>query len=383
MTNCRPQVSLFVPAFNAAKTLGSCLEAIARQSVSPVEVIVADDGSSDETARIARRAGVRLIQHARNHGVAATRNMAIRAARGELVAALDADLVVPRNWLATMLRNFSGRRPISGCCGRVIEKYTRTIADRWRATHMKLGFGLRRSYSPRWLYCGISVIQRKAMLDVGLFDERCRSAYEDVDLSNRLRAAGHTLLYDPAAMAYHLKQSQPGNVIRGFWSYWAAKNEMQGAYRSLSAACRLMVERQMGIAAYRIGMDLRDERDELLGLDLMIPLTFCVRDLDDMVRLKTLRPAQSQAIQQHLVGRFQSVCGELLGSAPPPQMARLAFAASRLPEGRSGRLTPAASRYVEAFDGHMRRVLGALAPSHRRRLTSRVGALLVESGLSD
>jgi glycosyltransferase involved in cell wall biosynthesis len=382
MTEYRPTVSLVVPAYNAAETLDECLDAIGRQRFKPLEVIVVDDGSTDSTARIARRASVRLVRHARNRGLAAARNTAVRAARGELLAALDSDLVAPPDWLARMVGNFvKGRREIAGCCGKVVERYTRTIADRWRAVHMRLDFGGRRSYKPRWLFCGISLIRREAIVEAGMFDERCRTAYDDVDMSSRLREAGHTLLYDPAAIAYHLKRSRPGNVIRGFWSYWATKNEMQGAYSSLATAARLMAERQMGIAAYRLGVDLRHGRDHLLGLDLMIPLTFCVRDLDDMVRLKTLRPALSRVVQTSLVERFQAACDEMLEPSPPSAMARLAFAGGRLPDRKGGRLDPSASRYVATFDRQLRRVLEELSQSRRRRLVKHLPALLTEAGL--
>ncbi len=387
MAKNRPTVSLFVPAYNAARTLPQCLRSISLLSVKPDEVIVADDGSKDETPRIARRAGARLISHHKNRGVAATRNTAIRAATGDLIAALDSDLVVPRDWLAKMLRNFEGRRRIAGCCGRVIEKYTSTIADRWRSVHMKLGFGMRRSYTPRWLYCGISLIRRDAILDVGLFDERCRSAYEDVDLSNRLRAAGHTLLYDPTAVAWHLKQSKPGDVVRGFWSYWAAKNEMQGLYQSLAAAARLMIERQMGIAAYRIRQDLRHKRDELLPLDAIIPLAFCVRDLDDMVRLGNLTAELAHGIQMELAQCCQAIWDDCLPHKHTPKptalesMVRLAFAGGRLPDGQGVKLVRAARSYVATFEEAFGDLLVNLPPAARERISENVPALIKEARL--
>lgn len=381
MTKNRPLVSLFVPAYNAAETLPACLEAIAGQTYQACEMIVVDDGSTDCTARIAERAGVRLIRHPQNRGLAAARNTAFRAARGDLVAALDSDLVASRDWLARMVRNFEGRRRIGGCCGRVIEKHTRTIADRWRSVHMKLDFGNRRSYKPRWLFCGISLIRRQAILEAGFFDERCRAAYDDVDMSQRLKAGGHSLLYDPTATARHLKRSRPGNVVRGFWSYWAARNEMQGAYKSLAAAAKLMVERQMGIAAYRIEQDLRHKRDELLPLDLLIPLTFCVRDLDDMVRLGTLADTAAKAIEVALVEQTLALWHKRFDLPPPFSFACLAFPQGSAPNPRSHRLSTPARRYVNVFAASHEAMLGGLSESVRHRLTRHLPAVLSEAGM--
>jgi hypothetical protein len=261
----------------------------------------------------------------------------------------------------------------------VIEQYTETIADRWRATHMKLGFGMRRSYDPRWLFCGIALIERCAIDQVGLFDERCRSAYEDVDLSNRLRAAGYTLLYDPRAVGYHLKQSQCRDVVRGFWSYWAAKNEMEGAYRSLAAAGRLMVERQMGIASYRMTQDLLHDRSELLALDLMIPLVFCLRDIDEMVRSEVLTTPQAETLRRNLADRFTDANEALLGVDSQPWTS-LAFTDSCRQTG--GALTSAGQKYLRTFNTHYCRLLENLTEEACAAVRSSLTAVLAESDAS-
>jgi len=379
MTRARPTVSLFVPAHNAAATLEACLRALGRQTTPPDEMIAVDDGSTDQTANIAERTGATLIRHRRNRGVAAARNTAVRAARGELIASLDADLVAPRDWLARMLANFSGRRRIVGCCGQVIEQYTDTVADRWRATHMRLSFGRRRSYSPRWLYGGIALIRRDALLEVGLLDERCRSAYEDVDLSNRLRECGHTLLYDPAVVATHLKRSTPNDVVRGFWSYWAGKNEMEGAYRSLAAAGRSLVRRQMGIAAYRLATDIKRRRYELLPLDLLIPLTFCVRDLEKMVQLKTLRRGAQQALNRRLEDECLERCARHLSSAPPRAWATLAFPNGGLPNGRTCRANSTADAYLRTFSREFDGLLAGISRRNRGRILEHLPTILDEA----
>ena len=87
----RPLVSVIVPAYNRERYLGEALDSIFAQDYRPLEVIVADDGSTDGTARVARAySEVRLLSLP-HRGVAAARNAAIAASTGSLLAFLDSD----------------------------------------------------------------------------------------------------------------------------------------------------------------------------------------------------------------------------------------------------------------------------------------------------
>lgn len=90
-----PLVSVVVPAFNAAPTIGSTLDSIARQTYRRLDVVIVDDGSTDDTNSLVRRfclsdSRMRLIEQP-NNGVAAARNAGIRASKGDFVAFIDAD----------------------------------------------------------------------------------------------------------------------------------------------------------------------------------------------------------------------------------------------------------------------------------------------------
>lgn len=92
-------ISVIVPAFNAAATLGACLDALQSQSLAPTEIIVVDDGSSDETVTVALRYGVKLIRLDRNSGPGVARNAGASQAIGDLFAFTDSDCVPPADWL--------------------------------------------------------------------------------------------------------------------------------------------------------------------------------------------------------------------------------------------------------------------------------------------
>lgn len=84
-------VSAVIPAYEAAEHLPETLASVREQTVAVDEIVVVDDGSDDDTARVARSGGARLVRHGTNRGVSAARNTGIRAARNEWIALLDAD----------------------------------------------------------------------------------------------------------------------------------------------------------------------------------------------------------------------------------------------------------------------------------------------------
>ncbi len=88
-----PRVSVIIPAYNAAAFLASALDSVVAQTYRDWEAIVADDGSADATAEVARGRDPRIscVRSACNRGIGGARNLALSRARGELIALLDAD----------------------------------------------------------------------------------------------------------------------------------------------------------------------------------------------------------------------------------------------------------------------------------------------------
>ena len=86
----RPLVSVAIPCFNQARFLNDAIASVRQQRYAPVEVVVVDDGSTDETGQIAAAAGVHVSRQ-RNAGLSAARNAGLKMARGEFIVFLDAD----------------------------------------------------------------------------------------------------------------------------------------------------------------------------------------------------------------------------------------------------------------------------------------------------
>src|SRR5262249_51153825 len=104
-----PKTSVVVPAYNAAATLGECLESLAHLNYPDYEIIVLGDGSVDPTGESAAGGGGRVLRGARR-GLAAARNCGIEAATGNCVAFIDADARADRDWLYHLVETLTRRR---------------------------------------------------------------------------------------------------------------------------------------------------------------------------------------------------------------------------------------------------------------------------------
>jgi glycosyltransferase involved in cell wall biosynthesis len=217
----RPRLTVVMPAFQAARTVGAAIDSVLRQSVRAVEIIVVDDGSTDATAQEVRRCAtvdprVRLLEQA-NAGPSAARNRGIGAARGELVAFLDADDLMLPSYAARMLERFTARPDVDlvSCDAWVLDDRRgrirrRTVLDEAPPPRdlapdpdgmfVQLARG-------NFVYVGCTV-RGSALQALGGFDEST-NACEDWNLWLRLLASGRRLevLREPLGV-YRLSEGQ-------------------------------------------------------------------------------------------------------------------------------------------------------------------------------
>ena len=213
------KISVYIPAYNAEEFLSRCIEGLLKQTLTPDEILVIDDGSRDRTVEIARSySEVRLIAHGENRGLGAARNMAFRAARNELVASLDADCVAETGWLEQLATNLDDER-VGGAGGRLNESVQETMADRWRCEHMRQEWGDSRVDNPPFLFGCNNIMRKSAVLECRGYNERLRTNGEDADLSRRMKAAGWWLIYDPTAVAKHLRHDTLRSLMDTYWRW--------------------------------------------------------------------------------------------------------------------------------------------------------------------
>ena len=194
--DARPVVSVVIPTYNRAHLVGRAIQSVLRQTYSDFELIVVDDGSTDNTVEVVEAyqdPRIRLIRLARNYGVSRARNEGIQAARGEWVAFLDNDDEwLPRKLELQMARFRETDDPrITVVYGRGYRRYGESAELKLPPPRVffegDVFDHLLGSWSP-----GASgfVVRRSSLLGVGGFDEELAGS-EDWDLWLRLAKAGH------------------------------------------------------------------------------------------------------------------------------------------------------------------------------------------------
>jgi len=203
------QVSVVVPAHDAAATLPATLAALEAQEIeAPFEVIVVDDGSKDRTAQLAERAGVRVVRNRRPLGPGAARNAGVAASTGSALAFTDADCVPTRGWLAAGVEALATAGLVQGRVepppGVRVGPFDRTL---WVTGPVGL-------FESANLFVRREVFESLGGFDDGLLDVAGAHFGEDISFGWRARRAGVATGFCDRALVHHaVFERGPGEYL--------------------------------------------------------------------------------------------------------------------------------------------------------------------------
>ncbi|MDO5601882.1 MAG: glycosyltransferase family 2 protein [Oscillospiraceae bacterium] len=246
------KASVVIPNLNGAGWLKDSIESIFAQTEQAFELIVIDNGSTDESLSIARaycgRENYTLIENGENTGFSHAVNQGIRAAKAPYIALFNNDAFAEPDWLEKLLHAAESDPRIFAVQSLMLRHYERQLADdagdfvTILAWPYKRGDGLRASryQKPGRIFsaCGGASLYRKSILDeIGLFDEQFFAYFEDVDISWRANNLGYRNMLCPAAKCYHICGATTGGAkgarYNDFKSVQSGRNSLLLPYKNM------------------------------------------------------------------------------------------------------------------------------------------------------
>lgn len=189
-------ISLIIPAYNEERYLSACLEAVAKQTVKPYEVIVVDNNSSDDTSELASKYPFVKVIKETAQGVIHARSTGFDAASGDIIARIDADTLLPVDWIANLKAIFQEDSELDALSG-AVSYYD--LPYHKLATWIDLRF--RQSIANRmgdevFLYGANMAIRRQSWIKAKPFLCQGGGLHEDFDLAIHAQESGAKVTFD-------------------------------------------------------------------------------------------------------------------------------------------------------------------------------------------
>jgi GT2 family glycosyltransferase len=221
-----PRVSFVIPVRNDPVRLKNCLATIAAcdYPVALVDIVVADNGSIDDTPSVAAAAGARVLSLP-GIAVGEMRNRGARAAQGDVLAFVDADHELGPGWIRSAIATLQ-LPGVTAAGAPYLQPPNATWVQRCYDSFRDHSEGV---FDTAWLGSGNLAIWRQAFLDAGGFDTTLETC-EDVDLCQRLRRQGHTLKSDSRMHSVHM--GDPKTLRAIFWGeLWRGRDNLRVSFR--------------------------------------------------------------------------------------------------------------------------------------------------------
>lgn len=220
----KPSVSIVIPAYNEEGQLALCLEAIACQTVKPLEVIVVDNNSTDGTAAVAGRYPFVTILREKKQGPVHARNRGFNAARGDIIGRIDAETVMAPNWVQKVSDAFMRGEvdAISGSIGFTDVPFEPLFAriELFLRTYLARNLGRR---SELFLYGGNMAIRRQAWhyIKTQLCDRR--EFHEDQDMAAHFAHTPYKLVFDET-LRVRISARRVDSPMKSYYPYVMANS---------------------------------------------------------------------------------------------------------------------------------------------------------------
>ncbi len=232
-----PAVSVIIVAYESGPTLIRCLDALAAQTFTEFEVILADNASTDGAPQAAAAAhpSVRFVENGANLGFAMGVNRAAAQARGRWLALINPDAYADPDWLGELMAATRAYPEVRSFGSRQLMAADPRFLDGLGDVMSLPGFPFRGGYRGRdpgplpvgetFSACGgAMLVDRELFLSMGGFEEALFCYCEDVDFGYRLQLAGEPTLIAPSAVVRHEGSAASGGARSDFATFHGTRN---------------------------------------------------------------------------------------------------------------------------------------------------------------
>jgi glycosyltransferase involved in cell wall biosynthesis len=213
-------ISLYIAAYNAEKTIEKSIKSILQQTLKPKEIIVINDCSTDKTLSLLKNFNqIKIINNKKNYGLAKSRNIALKYSKYDLLASIDSDVICKKNWLEKLF-NTMIKKKVDLIGGKLIEKYVKEPANHWRSYYLKQNWGDKQINNPQFVFGANFLLNKKKIKNLNIkYNETFRTNGEDVNFSKILKSKNCNLYYEPRAICYHYQFDDVISLSRRYWRY--------------------------------------------------------------------------------------------------------------------------------------------------------------------
>jgi len=222
-------VSAYIPCFNDEQAVARSIESIQSQTVAVSELFVFDDGSTDNSAAVAERAGVPVIRNPVNEGRGPVRAKAMNHAKNELVLCCDAGKLMAPDFLERALVWLRDEQVAAVRYGRLLRLDSSTVVSRWSARHLyKLDQKLPLEEHSNFA-TGAALVRKSIVFSVGNYNS-CLRYSEDDELGRRLLLAGHKIVRDPDLTITDITKDSLQQVLDRHWRWNSVSGDAKDWY---------------------------------------------------------------------------------------------------------------------------------------------------------
>lgn len=206
LSSVEPSVSIVIPVYNGGENFRQCLSSLAQFVPASTEIIVVIDGGTDGSLSLAQQSGAKVLTTSTNSGPAVARNLGAKAAQGDILFFIDADVTVNAKTLDQVVAFFCDHPEIAAIIGSYDDapRAANFLSQYKNLFHHYMHQTAHEEASTFWGACG--AIRRHIFLEIGGFDEVYRyPSIEDIELGYRLKRMGHQIQLCKSVQVKHLK----------------------------------------------------------------------------------------------------------------------------------------------------------------------------------